>query len=126
MYYTTIYITIGDTAASGLHKSWWKYGIVHIARVWIFAGPQSFSESACMWSMFSFSSLFCHFFFQYGNTFSIQKVHVSGAGDFQLGQIDVLKDPCPLSERKSSDVMETEDNGIQVCCVEDLKALEIE
>jgi len=43
-----------------------------------------------------------------------QLVHVSGAGDFQLGQIDVLKDPCPLSERKSSDVMETEDNGIQI------------
>ncbi|KAJ1264343.1 hypothetical protein BS78_09G256100 [Paspalum vaginatum] len=43
-----------------------------------------------------------------------QLVHVSGAGDFQLGQIDVLKDPCPLSERKSSDVMETEENGIQV------------
>jgi hypothetical protein len=60
------------------------------------------------------------------NTFSIQKVHVSGAGDFQLGQIDVLKDPCPLSERKSSDVMETEDNGIQVCCIQDFKAFEIE
>lgn len=50
--------------------------------------------------------------------FSIQKVHVSGAGDFQLGQIDVLKDPCPLCERKSSDVMETEDDGIQVCYIE--------
>ncbi|KAG2624219.1 hypothetical protein PVAP13_3KG113900 [Panicum virgatum] len=43
-----------------------------------------------------------------------QLVHVSGAGDFQLSQIDVLKDPCPLNERKSSDVMETEDNGIQI------------
>jgi hypothetical protein len=35
---------------------------------------------------------------------------VSGAGDFQLGQIDVLKDPCPVIERKSSDEMDTEDN----------------
>ncbi|TVU30228.1 hypothetical protein EJB05_21838 [Eragrostis curvula] len=43
-----------------------------------------------------------------------EQVHVSGAGDFQLGQIDVLKDPCPVSERKSSDVMETEDSGDQV------------
>jgi pre-rRNA-processing protein TSR1 len=51
------------------------------------------------------------------NIFSIQKVHVSGAGDFQLGQIDVLKDPCPLRERKSSDVMETEDDVIQVCYI---------
>jgi len=67
-----------------------------------------------------------YFAISFSNTFSIQKVHVSGAGDFQLGQIDVLKDPCPLSERKSSDVMETEDNGIQVCCIEDLKAFEIE
>jgi len=43
-----------------------------------------------------------------------QLVHVSGAGDFQLSQIDVFKDPCPLNERKNSDVMETEDNGIQI------------
>ena len=48
------YIITGGTAASGLHKSWWKYRIVHIARVWISAGPQSFSESACMWSMLIF------------------------------------------------------------------------
>jgi hypothetical protein len=40
---------------------------------------------------------------------------VLGAGDFQLGQIDVLKDPCPVIERKSSDViMDTEDNEEQV------------
>jgi hypothetical protein len=30
----------------------------------------------------------------------------------------IFKDPCPLNERKSSDVMETEDNGIQVCYIE--------
>uniref|UniRef100_A0A0A9EXB4 AARP2CN domain-containing protein n=1 Tax=Arundo donax TaxID=35708 RepID=A0A0A9EXB4_ARUDO len=42
-----------------------------------------------------------------------QLVHVSGAGDFQLGQIDVLKDPCPVSKWKSSDVMETEDDANQ-------------
>ena len=57
-------------------------------------------------------------FISFSNTFSIQKVHVSGAGDFQLSQIDVFKDPCPLNERKNSDVMETEDNGIQVCYIE--------
>ena len=40
---------------------------------------------------------------------------MSGAGDFQLGQIDILKDPCPVSERKNSDVMDSDDNQIQVC-----------
>ncbi|XBI01376.1 hypothetical protein VPH35_130168 [Triticum aestivum] len=43
-----------------------------------------------------------------------QLVHVSGAGDFQLGQIDILKDPCPVSERKNSDVMDSDDNQIQI------------
>ncbi|KAM0915889.1 hypothetical protein ACQ4PT_010544 [Festuca glaucescens] len=43
-----------------------------------------------------------------------QLVHVSGAGDFQLGQIDVLKDPFPISERKNSDVMDSDDNQIQI------------
>lgn len=62
----------------------------------------------------------------FSNTFFIQKVHVSGAGDFQLGQIDVFKDPCLLSEWKSSDVMETEDNGTQVCCIVESKSLETE
>ncbi|CAL9115738.1 unnamed protein product [Musa textilis] len=38
-----------------------------------------------------------------------QLVHVSGAGDFQLGRIDVLKDQCPMSERKSSNSMDADD-----------------
>uniref|UniRef100_M8B6P0 Pre-rRNA-processing TSR1-like protein n=1 Tax=Aegilops tauschii TaxID=37682 RepID=M8B6P0_AEGTA len=45
---------------------------------------------------------------------SEEVVHVSGAGDFQLGQIDILKDPCPVSERKNSDVMDSDDNQIQI------------
>ena len=42
---------------------------------------------------------------------------MSGAGDFQLEQIDVLKDPFPVSERKNSDVMDSDDNQIQVCFI---------
>jgi pre-rRNA-processing protein TSR1 len=81
----------------------------------------------CLFFYLFLEKLFLSYFvISFSNTFSIPKVHVSGAGDFHLGQIDVLKDPCPLSERKISDVMETEDNGIQVCCIEDLKAFEIE
>ncbi|WOK92487.1 pre-rRNA-processing protein [Canna indica] len=38
-----------------------------------------------------------------------QLVHVSGAGDFQLGKIDILKDPFPISERKSSNSMDSDD-----------------
>ncbi|XAR61555.1 hypothetical protein NMG60_11016009 [Bertholletia excelsa] len=37
-----------------------------------------------------------------------QLVHVSGAGDFQLCKIDVLKDPCPLNARKG-DLMESDE-----------------
>lgn len=44
-----------------------------------------------------------------------QLIHVSGAGDFQLGKIDVLKDPYPMNERKGYDSMDSEDiNALQV------------
>ncbi|CAI9117069.1 OLC1v1018393C1 [Oldenlandia corymbosa var. corymbosa] len=43
-----------------------------------------------------------------------QLVHVSGAGDFQLSKIELLKDPCPLSVRKGDDFMDSDDNIIQV------------
>ncbi|KAL6506614.1 hypothetical protein OROHE_022446 [Orobanche hederae] len=42
-----------------------------------------------------------------------QLVHVSGAGDFQLSQIELLKDPCPLNIRKKVDSMDSE-NDVQV------------
>ncbi|XP_044511758.1 pre-rRNA-processing protein TSR1 homolog isoform X1 [Mangifera indica] len=37
-----------------------------------------------------------------------QLVHVSGAGDFQLSKIEILKDPFPLKSRKEQDAMEDE------------------
>ncbi|KAL3514858.1 hypothetical protein ACH5RR_027575 [Cinchona calisaya] len=43
-----------------------------------------------------------------------QKVHVSGAGDFQLSKIELLKDPCPLNVRKGGDSLDSDDNGMQV------------
>ncbi|KAI0499326.1 hypothetical protein KFK09_020229 [Dendrobium nobile] len=43
-----------------------------------------------------------------------QLVHVSGAGDFQLEKIDVLKDPMPLNERKGFNSMDSDNpNCIQ-------------
>ncbi|KAK7352183.1 hypothetical protein VNO80_17601 [Phaseolus coccineus] len=38
-----------------------------------------------------------------------QLVHVSGAGDFQLSKIELLKDPCPLNSRKNQDLMDADE-----------------
>lgn len=42
------------------------------------------------------------------------QVHVSGAGDFQLSKIEVLKDPFPLNPRKRQDVMDSDDVHTEV------------
>ncbi|KAA3467145.1 pre-rRNA-processing protein TSR1-like protein [Gossypium australe] len=39
-----------------------------------------------------------------------QLVHVSGAGDFQLSRIDIMKDPIPLNARKDHNAMDFDDN----------------
>ncbi|XP_072962767.1 uncharacterized protein [Typha angustifolia] len=41
-----------------------------------------------------------------------QLVHVSGVGDFQLGKIDILKDPFPINDRKDCTPMDSD--GIQI------------
>lgn len=45
------------------------------------------------------------------------QVHLAGVGDFQLKQIDMVEDPCPLRQQKrhtSGDVMQVEnDPGAQ-------------
>ncbi|XP_004500884.1 uncharacterized protein [Cicer arietinum] len=38
-----------------------------------------------------------------------QLVHVSGAGDFQLCKVEVLKDPFPLNSRKNQDLMDSDE-----------------
>ncbi|PPD91883.1 hypothetical protein GOBAR_DD11193 [Gossypium barbadense] len=38
-----------------------------------------------------------------------QLVHVSGAGDFQLSRIDIMKDPIPLNARKDHNAMDSDD-----------------
>ncbi|KAA8537420.1 hypothetical protein F0562_026893 [Nyssa sinensis] len=44
-----------------------------------------------------------------GRSLSVnQLVHVSGAGDFQLYKIEILKDPCPLNVRKEGDFMDSD------------------
>lgn len=40
-----------------------------------------------------------------------QLVHVSGAGDFQLCKMDILKDPHPLNAKKEQDVMDADEVG---------------
>ncbi|XP_013592901.1 PREDICTED: pre-rRNA-processing protein TSR1 homolog [Brassica oleracea var. oleracea] len=39
-----------------------------------------------------------------------QLVHVSGIGDFQLSELEVLKDPFPLNEKKKQNSMELDDS----------------
>ncbi|GMH04660.1 hypothetical protein Nepgr_006500 [Nepenthes gracilis] len=44
-----------------------------------------------------------------------QLVHVSGAGDFQLCKLEILKDPFPLNPRKGQDLMDADDfDSVQV------------
>ncbi|CBI40710.3 hypothetical protein VitviT2T_026917 [Vitis vinifera] len=38
-----------------------------------------------------------------------QLVHISGAGDFQLSKIEILKDPFPLNARKGQDLMDSDE-----------------
>ncbi|OIV97573.1 hypothetical protein TanjilG_12330 [Lupinus angustifolius] len=38
-----------------------------------------------------------------------QLVHVSGAGDFQLSKIEILKDPFPLNLKKNDDLMDSDE-----------------
>ena len=42
------------------------------------------------------------------------QVHVSGAGDYQLSKIEILKDPFPLNARKDLDVMDSDDFSDEV------------
>lgn len=40
---------------------------------------------------------------------SLNQVHISGAGDFQLSKIEILKDPFPLNARKGQDLMDSDE-----------------
>ena len=48
----------------------------------------------------------------------IVQVHLAGVGDFQLKQIDMVEDPCPLRQHKrqhvGGDGMQVEDAGQKV------------
>ncbi|KAK3129271.1 hypothetical protein QOZ80_6BG0475740 [Eleusine coracana subsp. coracana] len=100
-----------------LHKFMWLFKEQHLSSPhWRAQRPYVMSEKAWIESDDSpgLCTLLVSGYLRAHNLSVNQLVHVSGAGDFQLGQIDVLKDPCPVSERKSSDVMETEDSGDQI------------
>ncbi|XP_062179880.1 uncharacterized protein LOC133884470 [Phragmites australis] len=100
-----------------LHKFMWLFKEQHLSSPnWRNQRPYVMSEKVCIKSddNMGLCTLLVSGYLRAHNLSVNQLVHVSGAGDFQLGQIDVLKDPCPVSKRKSSDVMETEDNGNQI------------
>ncbi|KAG7971506.1 hypothetical protein I3843_07G137300 [Carya illinoinensis] len=45
-----------------------------------------------------------------GHSLSVnQLVHISGAGDYQLSKIEILKDPFPLNPRKERDIMDSDE-----------------
>ncbi|GKV16178.1 hypothetical protein SLEP1_g26860 [Rubroshorea leprosula] len=48
-----------------------------------------------------------------------QLVHVSGAGDFQLSKIEILKDPLPLNASKEQDAMDSDElkDAKVICCL---------
>ncbi|CAN6340232.1 unnamed protein product [Urochloa humidicola] len=100
-----------------LHKFMWLFKEQHLSSPhWRNQRPYVTSEQVCIKpdDNTGLCTLLVSGYLRAHNLSVNQLVHVSGAGDFQLGQIDVLKDPYPLSERKSSDVMDTEENGIQI------------
>jgi pre-rRNA-processing protein TSR1 len=41
--------------------------------------------------------------------FPSNQVHISGAGDYQLSKIEILKDPFPLNPRKEQDLMDSDE-----------------
>lgn len=54
-------------------------------------------------------------FYLYIYIVSAYQVHVSGAGDFQLSKIDILKDPFPTNGKKDHNAMDSDDKiGLQV------------
>lgn len=59
------------------------------------------------------SSVTVHFFLSF-LVESGSSVHVSGAGDFQLCKIELLKDSCPLNARKDGDFMDSDVHDVQV------------
>ncbi|KAL6859404.1 hypothetical protein ACP4OV_017663 [Aristida adscensionis] len=97
-----------------LHKFLWLLKEQHLSSPhWRNQRPYVMSEKACI-KPDDNTGLCTLLVSGYLRAHNLSVNQLVGAGDFQLGQIDVLKDPYPLSERKSSDVMETEDNGSQI------------
>jgi len=48
-------------------------------------------------------------FFRRSSYFRSPQVHISGAGDYQLSKIEILKDPFPLNRRKDRDIMDSDE-----------------
>jgi pre-rRNA-processing protein TSR1 len=100
-----------------LHKFMWLFKEQHLSCPhWRNQRPYVMSEEACIKPDDSsgLCTLLMSGYLRAHNLSVNQLVHLSGVGDFQLGQIDILKDPFPINERKNSNAMVSEDSGIQV------------
>ncbi|XP_006663372.1 pre-rRNA-processing protein TSR1 homolog [Oryza brachyantha] len=100
-----------------LHKFMWLFKEQHLSSPhWRNQRPYVMSEEASIKRDDSsgLCTLLLSGYLRAHNLSVNQLVHVSGAGDFQLGQIDVLKDPFPINERKNSNAMDSEDGDIQI------------
>ncbi|BAF28091.1 uncharacterized protein [Oryza sativa Japonica Group] len=100
-----------------LHKFMWLFKEQHLSCPhWRNQRPYVMSEEACIKPDDSsgLCTLLMSGYLRAHNLSVNQLVHLSGVGDFQLGQIDILKDPFPINERKNSNAMVSEDSGIQI------------
>ncbi|KQK18356.1 hypothetical protein BRADI_1g41930v3 [Brachypodium distachyon] len=100
-----------------LHKFMWLFKEQHLSSPhWRNQRPYVMSEEASIkpGDSIGLCTLIVSGYLRAHNLSVNQLVHVSGAGDFQLGEIDILKDPFPVSERKKIDAMDSDDNQIQI------------
>ncbi|KAG8091465.1 hypothetical protein GUJ93_ZPchr0012g21725 [Zizania palustris] len=100
-----------------LHKFMWLFKEQQLSSPhWRTQRPYVISEEACIKPDDStgLCTLLVSGYLRAHNLSVNQLVHVTGLGDFQLGQIDVLKDPFPINERKNSNAMDSEDSGVQI------------
>ncbi|XP_027334573.1 pre-rRNA-processing protein TSR1 homolog isoform X2 [Abrus precatorius] len=95
-----------------LHKFLWLFKEQRL-KVPHWRNQRSYLLSQKVWILYDGNSEKCTLLltgYLHARSLSVnQLVHVSGAGDFQLGKIEVLKDPCPLNARKNQDLMDSEE-----------------
>ncbi|KAF3338094.1 Pre-rRNA-processing protein TSR1 [Carex littledalei] len=101
-----------------LHKFMWLFKEQHLSSPhWRNQRPYIMSNEVCLKpenSILGTCTLVLSGYLRAHNLSPNQLVHVTGAGDFQLSKVDILKDPFPLNERRGHNLMESEDMT-QIC-----------